>query len=149
MKKILLLAITLIVSSVTYAQLGAPKITVRDTLVIVSASYNGYALNVEDWPSFFIEEDVVNIMIAGYTYKKGKPVTQKLYEFDMSWEGYVDFYVYHAICNGKTEIISIVKPRKDCVTDIMQYTIGDYVFGVMTQSDFIEKYGHELKENDW
>ena len=135
MKRILTLGMAMMLSIVTFAQLGAPKITAKDTLYIVGAIYNGTQLDYVDWPAKFIVEDAVNIYIAGFTYKKGKPVYQELYSYDSSWKGHIDFYVYDAICNGKKQKVSIVKPREDCEDNEVyaKYIIDDYEFYLVTK----------------
>lgn len=138
MKKIILLVAILFATNLCSAQLGAPTISVRDTLHIVSTYYNGAALNIEDWPSMIIVDDAVNITIANYTYKKGKPVVQNIYRYNSSWEGHIDYFKYDAVCNGKHENISIVRPREDCNSKTAKYIIGDYEFYVMNSADFLE-----------
>lgn len=138
MKKIVLLVAIFFATNLCSAQLGAPNISVRDTLYIVSTYYNGAALNIEDWPSMIIVDDAVNITIANYTYKKGKPVYQDLYSYTSSWDGHIDFFKYDAVCNGKHENISIVRPREDCNSKSVKYIIGDYEFYVLRKADFIE-----------
>lgn len=96
--------------------------------------YNGTELDYNDWPAKYLVEDAVNIYIAGFTYKKGKPTYSDLYSYNPSWEGHIDYYSYDAICNGKKERISTVKPREDCKSEIYaKYVIGDYEFYLITK----------------
>lgn len=144
MKKLVLFILALMaMETAAMAQLGSPKITVKDTLVVVNCLYNGSELAAEDWPAVMLIEDAVQIQIADYVYKKGKPTYQDLYSYNSSWGGHIDFYHYSAICNGKKADISIVKPRSDCDSEVYgKYIIDDYEFYVVTKSKFVEMLKH-------
>ena len=135
MKRLLTLGMAMMLSIVTFAQLGAPKTSAKDTLYIVGVIYNGTQLDYADWPAKYLVEDAVNIYIADFTYKKGKPIYQDLYSYDISWNGHIDFYIYDAICNGKKQKVSIVKPREDCENNefYAKYNIEDYDFYLVTK----------------
>ena len=141
MKKLALFIMAVVaMGSTVNAQLGAPKITVKDTLVVVSCFYNGAELAVEDWPAALLIEDAVQIQIADYVYKKGKPVYSDVYSYNLSWDGHIDHYRYSATCNGKKADITIVKPRNDCDTEVYgKYIIDDYEFYVMTRENILKK----------
>lgn len=142
MKKLVLALIAVAaLGSAAMAQLGAPQITVKDTLIVTGCLYNGVELAMADWPAGFLVEDAVQIQIADYVYKKGKPIHQ-LYRYDLSWGGHIDYYRFNATCNGKPADLSIVKPREDCDTDVYgKYIIDDYVFYVMTRKSLIKLLG--------
>lgn len=135
MKRFFTLGLAMMMTIAAFAQLGAPKTTARDTLYIVGAFYNSTELDYADWPAKYIVEDAINIYIAGFTYRKGKPVYQDLYTYDISWNGHIDYYVYEAICNGKKQKIAIVKPREDCEENEIyaKYIIEDYDFYLVTK----------------
>lgn len=135
MKQILVLGMALMLSTTVFAQLGAPKTTAKDTLYIVGVIYNGTQLDYADWPAKYIVEDAVNLYIADYTYKKGKPVYRDLYSYNISWKGHIDHYSYDAICNGKKQKVSMIKPREDCEGNdfYAKYIIEDYEFYLVTK----------------
>lgn len=135
MKHILTLGLAMVLPIVAFAQLGAPKTTAKDTLYIVGVIYNGTELDYADWPARYLLEDAVNIYIANYTYKKGKPVYQDIYSYNSSWKGHIAFYSYDAICNGKKQKVSMVKPREDCEENelYVKYIIEDYEFYLVTK----------------
>lgn len=135
MKQILTLGLAMMMSAAAFAQLGAPKTTSKDTLYIVGVIYNGTQLDYADWPARYLVEDAVNIYIADFTYKKGKPVYQDLYTYNISWKGHIDYYTYDAICNGKKQKVSMVKPREDCEDNefYAKYIIEDYEFYLVTK----------------
>lgn len=143
MKRLVLFMMTVMVmGSAAMAQLGAPKITVKDTLMVASCYYNGVELAMEDWPAVMLIEDAVQIQIADYVYKKGRPTYQDLYSYNSSWGGYIDYYRYSATCNGKKADVSVVKPRSGCDTKFYgKYIIDDYEFYVMKAKDFAKMLG--------
>ena len=140
MKKLVLFILAVMaMETAAMAQLGAPKITVKDTLIVVNCFYNGSELAMEDWPAVMLVEDAVQIQISDYVYKKGKPTHQDLYSYNLSWDGHIDYYRYSATCNGKKADISIVKPRSDCKSEVYgKYIIDDYEFYVVTKVKFVE-----------
>ena len=92
MKRLFFLLVVMLPLVESYAQLGAPKITVRDTFQIVRIDYNKTTLAEQDWPCKYFVEDPICVDIAGYTYRKdGEP--------DISILG--DSYEYSVVCNGK------------------------------------------------
>lgn len=141
MKKIVFVILLALTSGLSYAQLGAPKITVRDTFAIVACFYNETELALDDWPATFIEEDALNVYVADYKYKKGKAVKSDIDRYVSSWGGNVDYYKYNSICNGKTENLVIIRPREDCDKFMgkypfkAKYTIGDYEFYTISRED--------------
>lgn len=143
MKKLVLFIVAVVaIGSSVMAQLGAPKITVKDTLIVTNCIYNGAELAYEDWPAVFLVEDAVQIQISDYVYKKGKPTYQDLYSYDLSWGGHIDYYRYSATCNGKKADILIVRPREDCDSQVYgKYIIDDYEFYVLKKDDFIKMLG--------
>lgn len=144
MKKVFFTLLLSLVCLMAHAQLKAPKITVKDTLVIMSTLYNNTELAYEDWPATQIIEDAVNIYIAEYTYKKGTTLFAKVDEYLSSWEGHVDAYFYRAVCNGQKSSITKLVTRKDCEDyPLRKYVIDDYSFYVLSRYDY-EKI---LKEN--
>ena len=147
-KKIILAAALTIVNVVAFAQLGAPKITAKDTFYIVSVYYNETKLNRADWPDNHLVEDAVNIYIAGYTYRKGKPTHTELNKYESSWGGHIDYVVYgDAVCNGTKQHICTVKPRGDCRSDRYgKYVIGDYDFYLMTEQQYFAYIGELLRK---
>lgn len=134
MKQIFTLGLAMMLSFAAFAQLGAPKTTVKDTLNILSVSYNGTLLDIQDWPARYIVEDPVYIYIANYKYKKNKPTYKETKHYDSSWGGHIDFIAYgDAVCNGKKQSILIVHPYEDCSLNYVdKYVIGDYDFMVLT-----------------
>lgn len=128
MKKLLIAALCcLCLSNVALAQLGAPKITVRDTLFFLSCSYNGGALNKADWPAKFLVEDAVEISIAKYKYVKGAP----LKDCPIPVCDNEETTCFKATCNGKTENIYIVRPTGKNRSRSTFYTIGAYKFAAV------------------
>lgn len=123
----------LAVSSFSYGQLGAPRTTVKDTLYIMSVSYNGTLLDQQDWPASYIVEDPVYIYIANYKYKKNKPTFKETKYYSSSWGGHIDIIAYgDAICNGIKQSILIAHPYEDCSLNyVNKYVIGDYEFFVL------------------
>lgn len=145
MKKLVLFAIMAVSLFSVQAQLGTPKITVRDTFFIVGCFYNGSELNVADWPDAIIIEDALSVTIAGYTYKKGAPTYTEIHEYNSSWEGHVDYYEFKATCNGKKEDMVKVIAGNDCERKFYgdipyygKYIIGDYIFNVVTKDDMLK-----------
>ena len=137
MKKFITLFALCMAAMPIYAQLGAPKITARDTLVIMGCIYNQSALQYEDWPSTIIIEDAVSIQIADYVYKKGKPKYSDLYSYNDSWNGHIDYVSYDARCNGKVCKLSIIRPREDCESEFdAKIVIDDYDFYVVNIKKF-------------
>lgn len=138
-KLVLFIGAVMAVGSVAMAQLGAPKITVKDTLIVTNCLYNGAELALADWPAAMLVEDAVQIQIADFVYKKGKPTYQDIYSYNSSWGGHIDYFHYSATCNGKNSDIVIVKPRKDCDTQVYgKYIVDDYEFYVMKKEDFLK-----------
>lgn len=144
-KKITILLL-LVYSCVSYAQLGVPKTTVKDTLLILCVSYNETILEKEDWPDSYIVEDPINIYVAGFVYKKNKATQTETKHYSSSWEGHIDFVEYgNARCNGKKQRILIVRPHNDCkINFATKYVIGDYEFLVL--SDY-ERMVSSIKTN--
>ena len=99
------------------AQLGLPSTTVKDTMDIIKAYYNGAELNRADWPDTIIAEDALNVYIANYVYTKGKLK-----------ETYKTGRHYDATCNGKT--VPLVVKRSVSELGELSYSIGEYVFWV-------------------
>ena len=129
MKKVIAFTVGLLLCSLAFAQLGAPKITVRDTSFVLKVTYNGSELAEADWPCDLIIEDAVKITVAGFNYTKGKPTYSKSYQYMENLNGHADYSVYDGLCNGKKEKIMIAKLRKDCNSEVETiYSIGDYVF---------------------
>lgn len=124
-------------SNLTYAQLGEPKITVKDTLMILSVSYNETIMEMADWPASFIVEDPVYIYVAGYKYKKNKPTYKEINMYNSSWKGHIDCVLYaDAKCNGQKQQITIIRPYEDCeINYISKYVIGDYDFIVLSNME--------------
>ena len=147
-KRIILAAALTIVNVVAFAQLGAPKITAKDTFYIVSVYYNETKLNRADWPDNHLVEDAVNIYIAGYTYRKGQRTYSKLDDYVSSWGGHIDYITYNdAICNGKKQRIATIKPRKDCNSKYYaKYVIEDYDFYLMTEQQYFAYIEELLRE---
>ncbi len=84
----------------TFAQLGAPKITVRDTFQIVRIDYNKGQLAEQDWPCRYLVEDPVMVDIAGYQYKKTSEPRVYMNDYQSEF-GLLDSYSYKITCNGK------------------------------------------------
>lgn len=101
MKKALSLIIMVVSLAVCHAQLGAPKITVRDTFEIVRIDYNKGQLAEQDWPCRILVEDPVMVDIAGYQYKKTSEPFVDMNDFNSGF-GYLDSYKYRVSCNGKS-----------------------------------------------
>lgn len=117
------------------AQLGAPTTHVKDTFFIEACVYNGEELSPADYPATYIVEDALNIYIAGFKYVKGRLVRSRVHDYESSWGGYITYYQYNALCNGKREDILKVIAHEDCKTDYdRKYSIGDYEFFVTYKS---------------
>lgn len=101
MKKIAMLIMMAVATFTTFAQLGAPKITVRDTFQIVRIDYNKGQLAEQDWPCRYLVEDPVMVDIAGYQYKKTGEPRVYMNEYQSGGE-FFDRYLFSVVCNGKT-----------------------------------------------
>lgn len=151
MKKLVSIAMMIAALFAAQAQLGAPKVTVRDTLYIVSCMYNGSELSPVDWPDTVIVEDAINITIAGYSYRKGAPTYSDVHAPRFFWKGHISFYKYSATCNGKTEDIYKTVTEKDCrllyndaVPYYGKYDISGYEFYVLNKENML-RYRNSLR----
>lgn len=136
MKKSILFIIIMIASmTLSHAQLGAPKITVRDTFNVIKILYNEMELAPQDWPGKLVIEDPTRINILGNVYVK-KSVEKKS-----------SIYCKHKLtseqlhmtveCNGKKDILNKELFRGEGICAV--YVIGNYdifVVSTKTRSDF-------------
>ena len=135
MRRVLLaLLLTAATAFSAFAQLGPPKITVRDTMAIVRCEYNNSALNPADWPSKVLVEDAICVEVAGYSYTKGPAVKVDEHAIEYSWSCFVSYYKFNAKCNGKTETLTITRPHSDCSKQETRYEIGRYTFYAAKQT---------------
>lgn len=141
MKKTLLLVIMVVSLAVSHAQLGAPKITVRDTFSVVKILYNEMELAPQDWPGKYIIEDPDRIDILGNVYVK-KRVEKRDYIYCKHKNASEQFHMY-VECKGKSDILDKeLFPEKGgyAVFVIDNYDI--FVVSTKTRVDFESNDSH-------
>lgn len=144
MKKLIAFIVGFMMCSLTFAQLGAPKITVRDTFFVVMVTYKGADLAKADWPCDMIIEDAVKLTVAGYNYTKGNMVVNES-RYMAERRCHMDWQAFEGVCNGKKEGIMITKPSKDCSAEVEPlYGIGDYVFATYSLASIEEMLCEQL-----
>lgn len=135
MKKIAMLIMMAVATFTTFAQLGAPKITVRDTFSVVKILYNEMALAPQDWPGDYIIEDPARINILGNVYvKEGVEKRDRVFCKHRNASEQIRMNVE---CNGKRDVLD--KELFYGVDIYAVYVIGNYdifVVSTKTRADF-------------
>ncbi|MBQ0161348.1 MAG: energy transducer TonB [Bacteroidales bacterium] len=128
MKKILLLIVMTVGMAVCHAQLGAPKITVRDTFYVTKILYNEMELAPQDWPGRLIIEDPARIDIFGNVYQKNN--VERRTSIYCKHKQASEQYHMNVVCKGKYETLNkeiLTGSRDYCV-----FVIGNYDIFVMS-----------------
>ena len=125
MKKYIIFVILLANIISSYAQLGEPTITERDTFNVVAIKYNKMELSPKDWPSKYIIEDPIFLDIAEFKYKKTSAENGMILNAEK--------IIYNVVCNGKSEtMFKIIYDTPQILKHGTQYQIayhiGDYIF---------------------
>lgn len=126
MKKFILLIMMAVATFTTFAQLGAPKITVRDTFSVVKILYNEMELAPQDWRKYLVEDPVM-VDIAGNVYQKKERPYVMMDEYETGY-GDFDSYSFSVVCNGETT--TLVKWLFHKGEYYARFSLDDYDFYV-------------------
>lgn len=126
--KNILFALSLLFPLMSFAQLKAPSSSKADTLIVVTCSYNGTTVEMDDWPARYFTETPQAITIAGQRYIKNKQTDSQIHDYISSWKGYVNYYSWsNATVNGKRANLYRVDPTEGCESyPASKYGIDDY-----------------------
>lgn len=149
--KQLFFAMLMLLPLTASAQLKAPSSIKADTLIVVACNYDGTSVGMEDWPAKYFVETPEKISIAGQNYIKNKYTDSKIHEYNLSWNGYVNYYSWgNATVNGKKANVYRVEPSEGCDNyPAIKYGIDDYSIYAIRMSyikPFLPKIVESVKE---
>ena len=132
------------------AQLGEPKITVRDTLAIVAVYYNEQPLAEQDWPWRNFVDDAVQLDLGAYQYKKISLITCDHNCYNLRFHSSYNYYQYKVVSKcGKPNTLTI-QQYEDIVIDGRHcnriYKMDNYAIYAVSGLNPIEAGKTSMKE---